>query len=95
MTAPELAEPASVLASLIVRDQVDKMLRSIADLPHWPAEWQEAHQLADKEITLSPRQLEELGRRMWEMVTSYEGQPAEPGARRVGIFFAGVPEIEE
>lgn len=95
VTAPELAEPASVLSSIIVRDQIAGLLRSIEALPHWPTEWQEAYQLADQEITLSPRQLEELGRRQWELVTSYEGQPAEPGARRVGIFFAAIPELRK
>jgi len=93
VTAPELAEPASVLSSIILRDQTAKLLRSIDELPQWPTAWQEAYQLADKEITLSPRQLEELGRRMWEMMSSYDGQPVEAGARRVAIFFAALPEL--
>ena len=94
VTAPELAEPASILSSIIVRDQLDRLTRSIAGLQRWPAEWQEVYQLSDKEVTLSPRQLEELGRRQWELVTSYDGQPAEPGARRVAVFFAAFPDDE-
>ena len=90
VTTAESAEPSAALSALIVRQQLELLLASLGRVSEEPAEWQQAHQLGDTALRLSPEQLRELGERVWELVSSYEAEQSEDG-RRVGLFFAGFP----
>lgn len=94
VAGPDTAEPAAALSALIVRSQMAWLLRSLEATPSEPPAWQQAQQLADTQLELTPGQLTELGERVWELVRSYRDASApggEESARRVGIFFAGFP----
>lgn len=95
ITTPELAEPSAALSALIVREQVDQIFRAIDRLPAETPEWQRAHQLSDAILHITPDQLEELGRRVWKIVASYEREQGGAGARNVGVFFAAFPRPGE
>lgn len=107
VTGPESAEPAAAVGSLVVRYQMERILASLARMPREAPAWQRAHEIADTRLELTPEQLEELYRRVWAVVRSYasgEGgdaasaaadAPRDAGARRVGVFFAAFPEVDD
>jgi DNA-binding transcriptional ArsR family regulator len=89
--SPEDAEPAAVLSSAIVEHQFAELLRWFERMPEDESEWQRSHQLGDTVLRLTADQLEDLGRRVWKLLATYEaGHPVE-GAREVVVLFAAYP----
>ena len=53
--------------------------------------WQGSYQIGDTTLALTPAELSELGRRVWDLITSYEGRQPGEGKRDVTVFYAGYP----
>ncbi len=91
---PDDAEPAAALSSLIVEHQFGELMRWYERMPGEEPAWQAAGQLSDTVLELTPAELEELGRRVWDLVKSYEGERPSAGARPVTVFVAAYPRDE-
>ncbi len=91
---PEDAEPAAALSSMIVEHQFAELLRWYERMPDEDPAWQGASQLADTVLELTPAELAELGRKVWELVCSYERPDPPDGARPVTVFAAAYPRDE-
>jgi predicted ArsR family transcriptional regulator len=89
--SPEDAEPAAALSSVIVEQQFAALLGWFERMPEEEPDWQRSHQLGDTMLRLTPAQLDELGRRLWELLASYEHEQPGEGARDVVFFLAGYP----
>src|SRR5581483_3017451 len=92
--APGAAEASAALSELVIRRQLEELLAWNERSPEEPEEWRAAQQWGDTLLHLTPAELEELGARVWELVTSYEREPRE-GTRPVLALFAAHPRVEE
>jgi DNA-binding transcriptional ArsR family regulator len=93
--ADENADAAAALSSLIVERQLERLLAWFERMPDEPADWQQAHQLGDTLLYLTPTELQALGERVWELLSSLEREQPRKGTRAVQLFFAGFPRPEE
>lgn len=94
VNSPELSEPAAALGAVIVRMQAERILEAFAALPEEPVEWQQAHQLGDTMLSLTPAELDELGNDLWELLNTYRSRTPKPDARQVEVFYAALPRPE-
>lgn len=89
--SPEDAEPAAALSSIVVEHQFAELLGWFERMPGEEPAWQESYQIGDTTLALTPAELSELGRRVWDLITSYEGRQPGEGKRDVTVFYAGYP----
>jgi DNA-binding transcriptional ArsR family regulator len=91
---PETAEAAGVLGSVIAGRLHEELAGWFQRMPGEAPAWREAHQLSDTVVHLTPEELQDLGGRIWELLSAYEGERDQPGARPVMFMFAGYPREE-
>lgn len=89
--SPEDAEPAAALSSIVVEHQFAELLGWFERMPEEERAWQESYQLGDTTLNVTPAELDELGRRLWDLITSYEGREPGEGTREVTVFYTGYP----
>jgi DNA-binding transcriptional ArsR family regulator len=86
----ESAEAAGVLGAVIADRLHEDLAAWFQRMPGEAPAWREAYQLSDTVLHLTPEELEEVGRRVWEILTPFEGE-RRPGTRPVLFMFAGYP----
>lgn len=90
----ELAEAAAMFSSAVAERYAEELLRWFERMPAETPEWREAHHVGDTQLYLTPAELHELGKRVWELAQSYEGN-RRPGTRRATFLYAAFPHPEE
>lgn len=95
---PETIEPSAALGAQILRQEFERMLRAIEHLPSEGMPWQRAHQLGDTVLRLTPSELEALGKKVWNVIRSYEktadSRTASSSSRMVEVVFVALPRAE-
>jgi DNA-binding transcriptional ArsR family regulator len=99
MTEQESAAAGQVLEAVVAELQFEAVMGWIEHKDEEPQEWQEAAQLNDLALFLTPGELEELGRATWSLFEPYlaRGERADlrpEGARPVTILNLAFPRQE-
>jgi predicted ArsR family transcriptional regulator len=90
----ELAEAAAAFSSVVADVYGERLRDWFRRMPGEPAEWREGHHVGDMTLELTAAETDELGKRIWELVRSYDRAPRE-GARRVTFLYGLVPDPPE
>lgn len=80
VTSPDQAEPSAALSSMVAQLYHQRILASLGALPGQPPAWQRALQLIDRELLLTPEQLEALGQALLEVLDRFPDAPETSGA---------------
>jgi len=95
---PKVDAAAGLLRGVIIERYVRELARWYEALPDEPAEWQEAAQFGDTVLYVTAAELDELTRRIRELVDSYLGRHDKPdlrppGARLVSFLHIAHPVV--
>jgi Helix-turn-helix domain len=78
---PEVAAAASLLNTVIAEGYFEQLMRWLEARPDQPAEWQQADWLGDRILWVNAEELEELGRKVLELVDVYFDRQLKPELR--------------
>jgi hypothetical protein len=78
---PEVAAAASLLNTVIAEGYFEQLMRWLEARPGQPAEWQQADWLGDRILWVNAEELEELGRKVLELVDVYFERQLKPELR--------------
>jgi predicted ArsR family transcriptional regulator len=81
---PETAAAAGLLNTVIAEQYFEQLMRWLEDSPDQPAEWQQAVQFGDRILYVTAEELEELSRRVRELVDEYFERQVRPELRPPG-----------
>jgi DNA-binding transcriptional ArsR family regulator len=90
----EHSEAAAALTTIVAERYFSDLLSWLERMPDEAPEWREAHQLGDVVVHLTPEELVELGKRIWELFTAIDPERRPEGSRPVTLFYAGFPREE-
>lgn len=90
----EQAEAAAAFSSTVAQRHGDELVRWFARMPAEPPRWQRSQHIGDLTLDLSAAETHELGKKIWELVRSYERERRE-GDRRVTFLYALFPQAVE
>jgi predicted ArsR family transcriptional regulator len=82
--APELAEAAGLLNTLIAEGYFEQLMRWLQASPGEPTEWQEAFLLGDTILYVTAEELAELSRKVRDLVDEYFERQVRPELRPAG-----------
>jgi DNA-binding transcriptional ArsR family regulator len=85
------SEAATALSTIIVERYYADLFGWLERMPDEAPEWREAHQLGDVVVHLTPDELREVGRRIWDLLTAFDPERRPAGSRPVRLFYAGFP----
>jgi DNA-binding transcriptional ArsR family regulator len=93
---PAVSAAADAVTMSAAEAYFEQLTRWVEDRADEPREWQEATQIGDQILYLTAAELTELGERMRELITPYEGRWDDPerrprGARQVSIIRMAFP----
>jgi hypothetical protein len=78
---PEVAAAASLLNTVIAEGYFEQLMRWLEARPNQPAEWQQANWLGDRILWVNAEELDELGRKVLELVDGYFERQLKPELR--------------
>jgi predicted ArsR family transcriptional regulator len=81
---PETAAATGLLNTVIAEQYFEQLMRWLEARPDEPAEWREAAPLGDRILYVTAEELEELSRRVREMVDEYFERQVNPELRPPG-----------
>jgi predicted transcriptional regulator len=81
---PETAAAAGLLNSVIAEQYFEQLARWLEASPGEPEEWRQAAMLGDRILYVTPAELEELGRRVREVIDEYDERQVRPELRPPG-----------
>jgi predicted ArsR family transcriptional regulator len=81
---PETAAAAGLLNTVIAEQYFEQLMRWLEASPDQPAEWQQAVQFGDRILYVTAEELEELSRRVRELVDEYFERQVRPELRPPG-----------
>ena len=81
---PETAAATGLLNTVIAEQYFEQLMRWLEASPDEPAEWQEAAPLGDRILYVTAEELEELSRRVRELVDEYFERQVRPELRPPG-----------
>ena len=81
---PETAAAAGLLNTVIAEQYFEQLMRWLEASPDQPAEWQQAVQFGDRILYVTAAELEELSRRVRELVDKYFERQVRPELRPPG-----------
>jgi predicted ArsR family transcriptional regulator len=81
---PETAAAAGLLNTVIAEQYFEQLMRWLEASPDEPAEWQQAVQFGDRILYVTAEELEELSRRVRELVDEYFERQVRPELRPPG-----------
>jgi predicted transcriptional regulator len=81
---PEAAAAAGLLNTVIAEQYFEQLMRWLEASPDEPAEWQQAVQLGDRILYVTAEELEDLSRRVRELVDEYFERQLRPDLRPPG-----------
>lgn len=79
-----VAEAADALSSAVAERYFERVLRAMEDRHRLPRKWREAEQFGDSLLYLTPEELAAFGRRVDELLRSYEARASDPSLRPEG-----------
>jgi predicted transcriptional regulator len=77
----EAAAAASLLSTVITERYFEQLMRWLEARPNEPPEWQQADWLGDRILWVNAEELEELGRKVLELVDTYFERELKPELR--------------
>jgi len=78
---PEAAAAASLLSTVIAERYFEQLMRWLETRPDQPPEWQQADWLGDRILWVTPGELDELGRKVLDVVDTYFERQVKPELR--------------
>jgi Helix-turn-helix domain len=78
---PEVAAAASLLNTVIAEGYFEQLMRWLEARPDQPPEWQQANWLGDRILYVTAEELDELGRKVLELVDGYFERQIKPELR--------------
>jgi hypothetical protein len=78
---PEAAAAASLLNTVIAEGYFEQLMRWLEARPDEPPEWQQANWLGDRILWVNAEELDELGRKVLELVDAYFERQLKPELR--------------
>ena len=81
---PETAAATGLLNTIIAEGYFEQLMRWLEASPGEPAEWQQAAQLGDRILYVTAEELDDLGRRVLELVDEYFERQVRPELRPPG-----------
>jgi predicted ArsR family transcriptional regulator len=83
-STPETAAALGLLRTVIAEGYFEQLMRWLESSPDQPAEWQQAAQLGDQILYVTAEELDDLGRRVLELVDEYFERQVKPELRPPG-----------